>query len=80
MHGYSLQIKNVNDKNKDGDSQVLLSLMALTYYHCEREPMIGAIVHPLRVSLFCVPRFYNILDFFSVNVLAVTFIYNCILM
>ena len=45
----ALQIKNVNGKNKDGDCQVLLSLMALTYYHCEREPMIGAIVHPLRV-------------------------------
>ena len=58
-HGYSLQIKNVNDKNEDGDGQVLLSLMALTYYHREMEPMIGAIVHPLRVSLFCVPEFYN---------------------
>ena len=45
----ALQIKNVNGKNKGGDCQVLLSLMALTYYYCQREPMIGAIVHPLRV-------------------------------
>ena len=52
VHGYSLQIKNIEDDVSDGDSQLLLSLLASMFYHQEREPLIGAIVHPFLVS-FC---------------------------
>ena len=52
VHGYSLQIKNIEDRIDDGEGQLLLSLLASMFMHREREPLIGAIVHPLRVS-FC---------------------------
>ena len=51
VHGYSLQIKNVEDDVDDDGGQLFLSLLA-SFYHQEREPIIDAIVHPFRVS-FC---------------------------
>ena len=43
---------DVGDDLQDGEGQLLFSLMALTCYHSEREPVIGTTVHPLRMSLF----------------------------
>ena len=52
VHGYSLQIKNSEDSVDHGDGQLVLSLLATVFHEREREPVIGAVVHPLRVS-FC---------------------------
>ena len=52
VHGYPLQIKNIDDGVDDGDGQLLLNLLATVFQKQEREPLIGGVVHPLRVS-FC---------------------------
>ena len=52
VHGYSLQIKNIDDGVDDGDGKLLLKLLAIVFQEQEREPLIGGVVHPLRVS-FC---------------------------
>ena len=51
-----LQIKNEGDDIDDGAGQLLLSLMAMMFSRCDRgDPIIGTTIHPLRMSLFCVP-------------------------
>ena len=54
-----LQIKNEGDDIDDGAGQLLLSLMAEMFFRRERrDPLMGATIHPLHVSLVYVPLSY----------------------